>query len=339
MKKLFALILAVAMILSLSSVAFAAAHTELGGSKQTLLNGDGEFNLSAFRITTRKSKNNYVAQEGKAISYGKTVYIPLVDTNGKKVTQSDAVSGLKVSAKWSQNGKYIKSVEIGKKDDYYHIIIVTTGSETTEKDVEGTLTLTGKAYATATDAGKGQKKVKADKAEIDITLTLGYSNAGDLTVTDSKKIFDFEELDEQDKETEFYFDEDDEVSFTVDTTHQGKIVLSMDTDEIDGVLDKYPDAGLDFYNFNGATFRKTGTLLIPAEEGSFIYQYVDKALVPVNAKYDASEGAFVILTKTLGRYVVSDKDLGVKAPAAAPAADAAAPAAPVAANPATGAAL
>ncbi len=341
MKKLFAIVLAVAMVLSLASVAMAANTSLSKNSKQTLLNGDKEFNVGAFEITLRKGKNNFVSYEGDNIPYGKTVYIPLIDASGNKVTQSDAVSGLKVSAKWDTNGKFVESVSIAKKDDYYHIAIVTTGSETKEKDVEGTLTLTGKAYSTPTDAGKDQKKVKADKAEIDITLTLGFDKSADLEVTDTGKIFNFEDLDEQDEECELTFEEDDEVSFTVDTTHQGEIVVAMDTDEIDAVEDAYPSANLDFFNFNGATFRKTGTLLLPGEEGQFVYEYKNGALQAVNAKWDSYEEAFVIKTKTLGQYVISDVELAVGA-AVTPTADAAAaPAATVApaANPSTGAAL
>jgi len=338
MKKLFALVLAVAMVLSLASVAM-AANTDLSkNSKQTLLNGDHEFNVDAFQITLRDSKNTFVSCADEAVPYGKTVYIPLIDADGKKVTQSDAVSGLKVSAKWDSNGKYVKSTEIVKKDDYYHIAIVTQGSETKEKDVEGTITLTGKAYATPTDADKDQKKVKGDKAEIDVTITLGFKKANDLVATEDGLLFNFEDLDEQDEETEITFEEDDDVSFTVDTTHQGEIVIGMDTDEIDAVEDAYPSANLDFFNFNGATFRKTGTLLLPGEEGQFVYEYKDGALQAVNAKWDSYEEAFVIKTKTLGQYVISDVELAVGA-AVAPAEGAAAAPAVVAANPSTGAAL
>lgn len=337
MKKLFALVLAVAMVLSLASVAM-AANTDLSkNNKATLLNGDKEFNVGAFQLTLRKGKNNFVNVEGDNVPYGKTVYIPLIDADGNKVTQSDAVSGLKVTAKWDQNGKYVKSTEIVKKDDYYHIAIVTQGSETKEKDVEGTLTLTGKAYSTPTDASKDQKKVKAEKAEIDVTLTMGFDKATDLEADDTGKIFNFEDLDEQDEETEITFTEDDDVTFTVDTTHQGEIVIAMDTDEIEAVEDAYPSANLDFFNFNGATFRKTGTLLLPGEEGQFVYEYKDGALQAVNAKWDSYEEAFVLKTKTLGQYVISDVELAVGA-AVAPADAAAAPAA-VAANPSTGAAL
>ena len=107
---------------------------------------------------------------------------------------------------------------------------------------------------------------------------MGFDKATDLEADDTGKIFNFEDLDEQDEETEITFTEDDDVTFTVDTTHQGEIVIAMDTDEIEAVEDAYPSANLDFYNFNGATFRKTGTLLLPGEEGQFVYEYKNGAL-------------------------------------------------------------
>ncbi|MBR6312689.1 MAG: hypothetical protein IKR51_06895, partial [Oscillospiraceae bacterium] len=208
----------------------------------------------------------------------------------------------------------------------------TTEEPTTEEPKDDPEKEPEKAYSEDKD-----KKVKADKIEIDVTITLGFAKAETLEADADGLLFDFEEMDEQDEETEITFKEDDDVSFTVDTTHQGEIVIAMDTDEIEAVEDAYPSANLDFYNFNGATFRKTGTLLLPGEEGQFVYEYKNGALQAVNAKWDSYEEAFVLKTKTLGQYVISDVELAVGA-AVAPADEAAAPAA-VAANPSTGAAL
>jgi len=338
MKKLFALVLAVAMVLSLASVAMA---NSFGTTNNPVLVEDADGKLQVQYDDTSFYKWDgdnkvFVANNGTT-PYGKTIYIQLLDSEGNPVTKNDAVSGLKVTAKWTQNGKYVKSVEIVKKGGQYMIAINTQGSETKEKDVVGTITVTGKGYATGTDY-KEDKKYSTKKTEIDVELNLKFASAneGDA-VPENGAFYEFSEWD-GDEEEEITFEKDDDVSFTVDTTHQGDLVLAMNTDENEAVTKLYPSANLDFYNFNGATFRKTGTLLIPAEEGQFIYEVKDGALQAVNAKYDSFEEAFTIKTKTLGQYVLSDVELAVGT-AVAPAEAAAATPVAVAANPSTGAAL
>ena len=339
MKKLFAVVLAVAMVLALASVAF-AGNTNVGTKGNVVvLNGDKEITVSPYVYATAKKAAalDNTGADNADIAYGKTVFIPFIDEDGAVVKEADAVSGLKVAAKWTENGKYVKSVEIVKKEGAYMIAIATTGSETSSKDVEGTITLTGKAYAaSASDA----KKVKAAKTEIDVIITLNYAkvNAGDdYEVTSTGKLYRFDEDgndDMRDEEFELTF-EDTDVTFTVDTTHQKNIVLKFDTDEDSAVEKANPDANMDFYNFYGASFKKTGELFIPADEGSYIYEIVNGAVKAVNATYDDFDEGFTIKTKTLGFYVVSDIPLNNAAATVAPADGAAA----TAANPATGAAL
>ena len=342
MKKLFALVLAVAMVLALASVAF-AADTQVGNGNNTVLvyddNGDA---LVSYDPHIYQSAAQAAAlgtnKDGKNVPYGKTLYIPFVDDAGNVVSDADAVSALKVTAKWTENGKYVKSVEIVKKEGAYMMAIKTTGSNDDAVDVEGTLYITGKAYATATD---GEKKVKVAKTEVPVIITLEYDTIDDTTaaanlgVTDTARLYNFEDATTlQDEEFELTFDEMEDVTFTVDTTHQKDLVLKADTDEDEAVEKANPDANMDFYNFYGASFKKTGELFIPADEGSYLYQIVDGAVKTVNAKYDDFDEGFYLNTKTLGYYVVSDIPLNTAA-TVAPAAEAAAPAA----NPATGAAL
>lgn len=339
MKKIFALVLAVAMVLSLASVAL-AANTKIGTKANiVLIDGSKKITVDNNIYTSAKKAAALDASgdvTGAIVEYGKTAYIPFVDDAGNPVKESDAVSALKVSAKWTENGKYIKSVEILKKEGAYMIAIKTTGSETGSKDVEGTITLSGKAYDSATPT---DKKVKADKTEIDVILTLQYPKitTTGTDVNDDGQLWNFEDQDDlQDEEFELTFEEAEDVTFTVDTTHQKDLVLKMDTDEDEAVEKANPNANMDFFNFYGATFKKTGELFIPADEGSYIYEIVDGALKTVNATYDDFDEGFTIKTKTLGYYVVSDIPLNAAA-TVAPAAEAAAT--PAAANPSTGAAL
>lgn len=311
-KKVMSVVLAAALVVSMSIVAFAATGINSKENTVVVYAEDGEL-LVSYDAHIYDDAENAAALtndvNGTAVAYGKTVYIPFVDSKGAVVKDANAVSALKLAAKWDHNGKYIDSVEIVKKEGAYMIAIKTTGSEKSEKDVEGTIHISGKAYAaTDTDA----KKVKVSKTDIDVTLTLGFEevNSGDnYTVTKDGRLFKFgdnRDTDMGDEEFEFDFEEFEDVTFTVDTTHQNDLVMKADDKENEAIEKANPNANMDFYNFYGATFRKTGRLFIPAAKDSFVYEVVNGELVEVNAVYDTYDEGVYITTKTLGNYIVSD---------------------------------
>lgn len=341
-KRVMACALVVCIIASMSVVAFA---TSIGKGNTAIVDeADKYVTYDPHLYTDAKNAATLTGNvDGQTIPYGKTVYIPFVDADGATVKDSAAVSALKVSAKWTLNGKYIESIEIIKKEGAYMMAIKTVGAETKDKDIEGTISITGKAYAaTDTDA----KKVKVNKTEIDVTLTLQFDeiNSGDdYEVTKDGKLFKFDDnrdTDMADEEFEFTFEEFDDVTFTVDTTHQNDIVMKADDKADENIEKANPTANMDFYNFYGATFRKAGDLFIPASKNSFIYEIVNGAVVPVKAVYDDFDEGLYVRTKTLGFYVVSDVELvnATSVVAAEPTVSAVVTNEPVA-NPSTGAAL
>ena len=347
MKKLFALVLAVAMVLSMASVAM-AANTAIDGDAEN--GGWGKMDNKIYIEDDEDDVDDDTDMTNENIAYGETVYIPLLDADNNQFTKADDVDALKVSAKWDKNGEYVESVEIAKKNSKYWVVIKTTGSSMSENDVEGTVTISGKAYWDNTSADSDKKynvnTITGDKEvnKYDVTLTLKYAEVTGTTdnktevaqtIEETAKTFRFDKVDMQDEEFELEVaDKDEDVTFTVDTTHQPKLVLSFTTDAIDEVEDKYADANLDFYVFNGATFKKTGELFIPADEGTYLYEIVDGAAKAVDAEYDDYDEGFYLKTKTLGAYVVSDVKLATAEAAAVDTTTT-----DTTANPTTGAAL
>ena len=108
-----------------------------------------------------------------------------------------------------------------------------------------------------------------------------------------------------------------------------KLYLYNDVAADTNILKKYADADADitFLNFPGSpTFDATATVRFYKEEGTYIYQNVEGNLTPItarnagaagqtagNVKWDEDEGAYVLKTRTLGKYVFSDKPLKVTA--------------------------
>ncbi|MEG2204163.1 MAG: hypothetical protein RRY21_03285, partial [Oscillospiraceae bacterium] len=87
-------------------------------------------------------------------------------------------------------------------------------------------------------------------------------------------------------------------------------VLSVDTEEDPSFAALYPAAELSFFRTSKNSFRRSVILTVYADEGSYFYQYKGKTPTDLTKYYDEDAGGFVVKTKTLGDYVLSDQKLG-----------------------------
>ena len=149
-----------------------------------------------------------------AIEYGDTAYYVLADHNGRGITDSDSVDGLKIKSKWEEGEKLVKGVSVTKKkvtntigesliteaNKYYYMIALTTESSTSTSDADiiGTMTL------------NKTKSPKVKDLDLDISLNVNWANS----YLDSGKDFvvqgDLDEI-EAEKYYSLKFDYDDEV--------------------------------------------------------------------------------------------------------------------------------
>ena len=141
------------------------------------------------------------------------------------------------------------------------------------------------------------------------------------------------------------FDFEDGAFFTVKMVSEEKVILNLSTayDKAVDALFGY-DADLSFYNFKGTkdAFTKTGELFIEADEDTFVYEIVDGKIVEIEAEYveeykvantSKAKAGWVIETKELGYYIVSDIEAEIEVEA-----EVEAPVEADKANPETGAA-
>ncbi|HWP52142.1 MAG TPA: hypothetical protein VN626_10650 [Clostridia bacterium] len=116
----------------------------------------------------------------------------------------------------------------------------------------------------------------------------------------------------EDSAWEFEFEVFDGATFTVDTEGQDDLTLGANCDYDDVVLDRYSDATLVFFNGNGDYFHHYGTLFLPAGPDSCLYRNINRTLYDVGAIYDEEAGGFLLRTRNLAQYVISDKSLPVE---------------------------
>ncbi|MEG2204198.1 MAG: hypothetical protein RRY21_03460, partial [Oscillospiraceae bacterium] len=185
MKKLFALTLAVAMVLSLASVAFAAGKLEtvdkVAGIAGPYLENDGVVDEA------------YDPAVG--MGFGKTVYYPLYasdGTNPVSVYKSDAVkSMMKPKATWDVGESNVESVTVVKKKttipganvtEYRYCVAVKIKDSTAldKTDVIGELTFK-----------KASTNALTKDTVLAVNLSVGYGYSTEKTVKSTAKIFNF----------------------------------------------------------------------------------------------------------------------------------------------------
>ncbi len=113
----------------------------------------------------------------------------------------------------------------------------------------------------------------------------------------------------EDSEWEFEFQVFKDATFTVNTINQCDLLLGANCDYDEQAAEPYKDAALLFFNGNGDCFHHYGTLFLPAEKGSYIYNCVNRVIYDSQIPYDEQAGGFLIRTRHLVGYVISDRKL------------------------------
>ncbi|MEG1849856.1 MAG: hypothetical protein RR197_04785 [Oscillospiraceae bacterium] len=99
--------------------------------------------------------------------------------------------------------------------------------------------------------------------------------------------------------------------FEVDVTGQGIVNIGFSWNVLTDIAAQYPDAKLRFLVWNKSPiFDHIGRLLIYAEPDERLYELTPKGLVAGKAEFSAEDEAFILETRRLGGYVVSDRELG-----------------------------
>lgn len=196
------------------------------------------------------------------------------------------------------------TVAFGGGYDYRYVIEFTTPEDNTAsafEDVAGTVKV-------------GTTSSKADKAgsyDLSATITKDYIPEfdGDFGEFTNGAVVKFEkDLGEID------IDFEDVAMFTVNANGQGKLNLKWNTDFDPEVASLDKSANMDFVTFEGEpSFNKNGTLYIYAAEDTFLYKVVDGKLTAVDASYNEDYEAWELKTRSLGEYVISDKEIDLDA--------------------------
>lgn len=235
------------------------------------------------------------------------------------VHESQAVRHIKIKADWDEGKAHIDSLSITKKryknspyaaesgvKRYAYFLAIEIkdrdSTSTSVKDVSGTVKL---------KKTSGSHRFDYDDVQADFDFEIGFNPPEDSNVIPiDPALFEPDEDFDEDTDEEFEFEADGDSYYVANTKNQKKIVLGLDTDYDDEIGDRYEYANLSFWNGNGASFSRSGYLYLCAGEDDSLYAIDDDGdLKLLHPDYDHYEDCFVIRTRTLGRYVASDRRL------------------------------
>ncbi len=245
------------------------------------------------------------------------------------VYENKAVDGVKLKSSWEEGKSYVDEILLVKKryqnDDSYtgeipsdYIYFVALKLKERDTTSPNPAELFGTISMRKSSRSDSLNQFDYEDVELEINLEIGYNHPEDtnLIPIEPATFYPDEDFDENDEES-FDFEADGDSFYLADTRSQKKLVLGMNTDYDEEIGERYAPQTetLFFWNGNGGSFNRTGYLYLAAPEDSFLYRVdEDGDLSPVDAEYDDSEECFVIRTRTIGRYVVSEVELDLITP-------------------------
>lgn len=329
MKKWIAFSMASAMLLAMSTAAFADIATGVVSEEKP--GWPNEFGFGGqIKVMREEEVLSYDLEENNKIDLqpGDDLYIPLYYTTAEGESVTIGASKEEMTGHVPYTGSIDKNWKINFIDKSKTIIESTDFYRAESKDsglVKGALYIkaqTADSYNSLTDLEFNfgvyvSERYSQNKTEqIQIEGVFANPKADNLVDFDwENNVYEkavWEVAEDQDGTTTFNFNDD--AYFTVRMFGGDKVMLDFDRTYDKAIADRYIE-DLYFYNFRGELdeFSATGTLTIPVEQEMFMYQIVNGALKATDAVYSEENEAMELKTRTLGNYVLTPTKLDISA--------------------------
>lgn len=329
MKKWIAFSMASAMLLTMSTAAFADIATGVVSEEKP--GWPNEFGFGGqIKVMREEEVLSYDLEENNKIDLqpGDDLYIPLYYTTAEGESVTIGASKEEMTGHVPYTGSIDKNWKINFIDKSKTIIESTDFYRAESKDsglVKGALYIkaqTADSYNSLTDLEFNfgvyvSERYSQNKTEqIQIEGVFANPKADNLVDFDwENNVYEkavWEVAEDQDGTTTFNFNDD--AYFTVRMFGGDKVMLDFDRTYDKAIADRYIE-DLYFYNFRGELdeFSATGTLTIPVGQEMFMYQIVNGALKATDAVYSEENEAMELKTRTLGNYVLTPTKLDISA--------------------------
>ena len=329
MKKWIAFSMASAMLLTMSTAAFADIATGVVSEEKP--GWPNEFGFGGqIKVMREEEVLSYDLEENNKIDLqpGDDLYIPLYYTTAEGESVTIGASKEEMTGHVPYTGSIDKNWKINFIDKSKTIIESTDFYRAESKDsglVKGALYIkaqTVDSYNSLTDLEfnfgvyVSERYSQNQTEQIQIEGVFANPKADKLVDFDwENNVYEkavWEVAEDQDGTATFNFNDD--AYFTVRMFGGDKVMLDFDRTYDKAIADRYIE-DLYFYNFRGELdeFSATGTLTIPVEQEMFMYQIVNGALKATDAVYSEENEAMELKTRTLGNYVLTPTKLDISA--------------------------
>lgn len=329
MKKWIAFSMASAMLLTMSTAAFADIATGVVSEEKP--GWPNEFGFGGqIKVMREEEVLSYDLEENNKIDLqpGDDLYIPLYYTTAEGESVTIGASKEEMTGHVPYTGSIDKNWKINFIDKSKTIIESTDFYRAESKDsglVKGALYIkaqTVDSYNSLTDLEfnfgvyVSERYSQNQTEQIQIEGVFANPKADKLVDFDwENNVYEkavWEVAEDQDGTATFNFNDD--AYFTVRMFGGDKVMLDFDRTYDKAIADRYIE-DLYFYNFRGELdeFSATGTLTIPVGQEMFMYQIVNGALKATDAVYSEENEAMELKTRTLGNYVLTPTKLDISA--------------------------
>lgn len=319
MKRIFSVLLALALTASTATVAFAKKGDDgvpSGKAEFGYLEVDPgdtiELDTDWFYGSWKESDTVWDAEKKKDVR----VTITHEDPVGRLYKEYHTVS-----ASWRSGSQYIQGVYFDEGDSYVTVEIKGGIASTVDREISGTIKIVEKNIPNRKDTVTYTCDI-----EKGTLIIKGIDEKSRMIETGDKEFglpYDYQErqvrfsTEDGDSYGTFIGEFDSEKSgtkvaeFQVRIIDQPTLYLGFSESANKTVANKYPDADLRFINWTARpTFAREGKLSIYMDPDEYIYGVNDdNTLYRLGGTYNETTDAYVITTKTLGSYVISDTQL------------------------------
>ena len=339
MKKLLAVTLALAMMISMAAVSFAVTFDK-GEDDNWVWSGSLYVDKYPGWLDEDTNKMHWISM----FEYGDTVYFNIydaldywyTDNSGYKngIASKKFMEKVKIKTTFEMGEELVESVELvkmaadlgggdGELTEYFIAMKLADKSITNETDVVGTFEIDRKAIK-GKDVGLDYDIPKVDGMKVDFAFPVFYTRnwndyAEDFLVEDEVNL-KYDEMYalkfDSDDEVELLFggkdgrygDEQNEGTFTVDASGQGKVFIKWNTDADEAIAAANEGAELRFVNFGGAKFNRAGEFVYELDDAAAAYEIIDGKLVTIPG-VEIGDDEIVFRTNKLGSYVFATAEL------------------------------
>lgn len=306
MKKFFTSALVATMVAGSAITAFAEVDSETIDFGSTLKVGETEYTMGSDLSTVK-------------VSGGDKIFMPVMfDSNedgtaDANITKSSDLEDVRLYVKVTEGKEYVSSYEFAKVDDVYGVEIELNDyfgddSEEISAEIEIKSRRTGRTIA-STDDLENMPSFELENEVMEVPSD--SKGVAEFEVTEDTQIVEF------DGDTDFISFSGDGFYYDVKASDQDPLYLGVSYSPVKEISVAYQNADLDFISFPGAPefdFSGNFSVLVPDPDEEY-YLYEVKAsgkLAETNAQYDEEDEAFVLRTRSLTSYILSDQELDLE---------------------------